>query len=92
MSESFEFNNSVETEQSVEALRSELDIALVALENAAAAVGKFESGRPETDLGMAENLLEAEATVMNATSKLLAAIKKQGEAAGLASRQGEFPQ
>jgi len=91
MSESFEFNNNVEKEQSVEALRSELEIALVALENAATAVGKFETGIPEADFGMTDNMLEAEAVAIAATQKLIQAIKKQGEAAGIASRQGELP-
>ncbi len=90
MSESFESNNSVETEKSVEVLRTELEIALVALENAAAAVGKFESGLPEVDFGMTDNLLEAEAAAVAATQKLIQAIKKQGEEVGLASRQGEL--
>lgn len=91
MSESFELNNSAEKEQSVEVLRSELEIALVALENAAAAVGKFESGVPEADFGMADNLAEAEAAALAATEKLITAIKRQGEAVGLASRQGNLP-
>jgi hypothetical protein len=91
MSESFEFQNSVEKEQTVEALRGELEIALVSLENAAMAVGKFESGLPEADFGMADNLAEAETAALAAIEKLVAAIKKQGEAAGLAARQGELP-
>lgn len=86
MSESFEGTQ----EKSVEALRTELEVALVALENAAAAVGKFESGLPEVDLGMTDNLLEAEAAVIAATLKLIKAIKTQGEATGVASRQGEL--
>lgn len=90
MSESFEFNNSAEKEPSVEELQSELESALVSLENAAVAVGKFESGLPETDLGMVDNLAEAEAMAFAVAEKLIAVIKKRGEAAGLSSRQSEL--
>lgn len=80
MTETLHSNEQV---KNIEQYKQELELALVAVETAAAAVGKFEVGRPEADFGMAENLYEAETAARKVFEMLLRAVKAQGEAEGV---------
>jgi len=80
MTESF---HSPEQGATVEQLKQELERALVEVENYAAAVAKFEVGRPEADFGMSENLYEAELAAKAAFEAVLRAVKARGEAEGI---------
>jgi hypothetical protein len=76
--------------KSVEELRQEFEVALMAVENAAAAVGQYEEGRDEVGFGKKDDLEEVKTRANELYQQLLGAVSARGMAEGVKNRNESF--
>jgi hypothetical protein len=91
MNESFRAE-SQEVALTAEIAKTNFDVSVTELEQAAMAVGKFETGREgEVDFGLQDILEEKKQAASAAFEAYMKAVMSEGETAGIAARQGNLP-